>query len=73
MQIIYSPEVDVLVIKLKEGKLVDAEDISERIIVHYSVNKEPLEIEILDASKVVCLDDIDISWKEMLARNRVAA
>ena len=66
MQIKYSPDVDALLIKLKEGKPVDSEDISNCIIVHYSRNREPLEIEILDASKLVQLNDVDISWKELI-------
>ena len=66
MQIKYSP--DALVIKLKEGKPVDAIDISENIILHLARGKEPLEIEILDASKFVALDDIDVSWKGLLGK-----
>ena len=73
MQIKYSPDADGLVIRLKDGKLVDSEDISDRILLHYSDKHEPLEIEILDASKVVCLNDVDISWKEMLPDNRLVA
>lgn len=66
MQIKYSPDVDVLLIKLKEGRPTDSEDISDCIIVHYSRNREPLEIEILDASRLVQLNDVDISWKELI-------
>lgn len=66
LQIRYSPEVDALIIKLKEGRPVDSIDISENIILHFTKKKEPLEIEILDASKFVALDDIDVSWKELL-------
>ena len=66
MQIKYSPDADILLIKLKEGEISDSKDIAERIIVHYSLKNEPLEIEILDASKLVSLNDIDISWKELL-------
>lgn len=66
MQIRYSPEADALLIRLKEGKIVDSKDIAECIIVHYSAKKEPLEIEILDASKVAQLQDIDVSLKELL-------
>ena len=66
MKIKYSPDADALIIGLKNGKIVDSEDISECIIVHYSEQKEPLEIEILDASKLVNLDAVDVSWSEML-------
>ncbi|MBI4753547.1 DUF2283 domain-containing protein, partial [Candidatus Desantisbacteria bacterium] len=41
MQIKYSPDADVLVIRLKDGKLVDSEDISDRILLHYSDKHEP--------------------------------
>lgn len=57
---------DILLIKLKDGEISDSKDIAERIIVHYSLKNEPLEIEILDASKLVSLGDVDISWKELL-------
>ena len=67
MQIKYSPEADVLIIRLKPGKIVDSEDISECIIVHYNNKRAPVELEILDASKIAHLDDIDISWKELLS------
>ena len=68
MQIRYSPDSDILLIKLKDGQLSDSKDIAERIIVHYSSKNEPLEIEILDPSKLVTLSDVDISWKELLAQ-----
>jgi len=68
MQIRYSPDADVLLIKLKDGQVSDSKDIAEHIIVHYSSNNEPLEIEILDASKLVSLGDVDVSWKELLAQ-----
>lgn len=67
MPIRYSPGADILLIRLKEGELADSKDVAERIIVHYSRQREPLEIEILDASKLVSLDDVDVSWKELLA------
>jgi uncharacterized protein YuzE len=60
MRVKYSPEADVLLIELKEGKLADSQDIAEGIIVHYTEDKQPLEIEILDASKVVELSDISL-------------
>lgn len=66
MQIRYSPDADILLIKLKDGELSDSKDIAERIIVHYSLKNEPLEIEILDASKLVSLGDVDVSWRELL-------
>jgi len=53
MKISYSPDADVLMIRLREGKPSDSKDIAEGIIVHLSARGRPLEIEILDASKVV--------------------
>ncbi len=66
MQIRYSPSSDALIIKLRDGEIVDSQDLAECIIVHYSADKTPLEIEILDASKIAQLSDVDISLKEML-------
>jgi len=60
MKIKYSPDADVLLIELREGKPVDSRDAAEGIIVHYDEAGEPLEIEILDASKLVQLADISL-------------
>jgi len=49
MQIKYSPDADVLLMKLREGKLVDSVDIGEGLIAHYAEDGRVLEIEILDA------------------------
>ena len=61
MQIKYSPDADVLLVKLREGKLVDSIDIGEGLIAHYAEDGSVLEIEILDASKVVELKDFSFS------------
>ena len=61
MKIAYSPDADVLTIQLRAGKPVDSKDIAEGIIVHLSAKGQPLEIEILDASKVVQKKDVEIS------------
>ncbi len=63
MQIKYSPDADVLVIRLREGKPVDSIDVAEGIIAHYSKDKKILEIEILDASKVVQMSELNVSLK----------
>ena len=49
MQIKYSPDANVLLMKLREGKLVDSVDIGEGLIAHYAEDGRVLEIEILDA------------------------
>ena len=67
MQIKYSPDADVLLVKLRAGKLVDSVDIGEGLIAHFAEDGSVLEIEILDASKVVELKDLSFSFEEMLA------
>ena len=61
MKIIYSPDADVLTIQLRQGKPADSRDIAEGVIVHVSAKGQPLEIEILDASKVIQKKDIEVS------------
>lgn len=67
MRIKYSPDVDALIITFREGKPVDSRDIEEGIIAHYSEDKEVLEIEILDASKVIQLEELDLSIEGLKA------
>lgn len=67
MQIRYSPDADVLLLKLREGKPVDSVDVGEGLIAHYAEDGKVLEIEILDASKVVELKDLSFSLEGMLA------
>ncbi len=66
MQIEYSPDADVLVIKLREGKLVDSIDIAEGIIAHLDESGRVVEIEILDASKLVEFKDLKFSGLQMV-------
>lgn len=63
MQIKYSPDTDALIIRLREGKPVDSVDLAEGIIAHYSKDKKILEIEILDASTVVQMSELNVSLK----------
>jgi len=67
MQIRYSPDADVLLVKLREGKPIDSVDIAEGLIAHYAKDGSVLEIEILDASKVVEPKDLSFSLEGMLA------
>ncbi|MBL7118066.1 MAG: DUF2283 domain-containing protein [Candidatus Syntrophoarchaeum sp.] len=67
MQIKYSPDADVLMVQLREGKLVDSVDIVGGLIAHYAEDGSVLEIEILDASKVVERKDLSFSSEGMLA------
>jgi len=45
---------------LKEGILSDSIDLKEGIILHLNEKEEPLEIEILDASKVTSVEEISM-------------
>ena len=40
---------------------MDSRDIAEGVIVHLSRAGKPLEIEVLDASKVVQMNDVQVS------------
>ncbi len=42
---------------------MDSVDIAEGIIAHYSDDRKILEIEILDASKVVQMNELNVSLK----------
>jgi len=52
LKIRYSPDADVIVIELRDGRPADSVDLSEGVILHLDEDGFPLEIEILDASKV---------------------
>lgn len=60
MKIKYSNEVDILLIEFKEGTPVDSIDLKEGIILHLDSKGDPIEIEILDASKFVSMDEFNI-------------
>ena len=65
MQIKYSPDADVLMVNLSQGTPVDSIDVAEGLIAHYSQDKRLLELEILDASKIVQMKDLTLSGLEM--------
>jgi len=67
MKIRYSPDADVLTIELREGRPVDSRDLAEGVIVHLSAKGLPLEIEILDAKKVLQKKDLEVSVEGLLA------
>ena len=60
LKIKYSNEADILLIEFKEGTLVDSIDLKEGIILHLGSKGEPIEMEILDASKSVSMDEFNI-------------
>ena len=60
MKIRYSKEADILLIELRDGTPVDSIDLKEGVILHLDNQGLPLEIEILDASKIAMLDEISV-------------
>lgn len=60
MKIKYSNEVDILLIEFKDGIPVDSIDLKEGIILHLDSKGAPIEMEILDASKYVSMDEFNI-------------
>jgi len=68
MRIKYSKEADILLIELKDGTPVDSIDLKEGVILHLDKEGLPLEIEILDASKVAMLEEISVMTPMEAAR-----
>jgi uncharacterized protein YuzE len=60
LKIKYSDEADILLIEFKEGTPVDSIDLKEGIILHLDKKGAPIEIEILDASEVVSMQEFNI-------------
>jgi len=60
MRIRYSKDADILLIALRDGTPVDSIDVKEGVILHLDDKGQPLEIEILDASKVVMLKEVNV-------------
>jgi uncharacterized protein YuzE len=60
LKIKYSKKADILLIEIKEGVPVDSIDIKEGIILHLDNEGVPIEMEILDASTFVSLDEFSI-------------
>ena len=60
MKIKYSKEADILLIELRDGTPVDSIDLKEGVILHLDKEGLPLEIEILDASKIAALKEISV-------------
>ena len=47
----YSPEADVLVVVLRDGEPKYGGEIAPGVIVHYDVDGQPIEVEILDGGE----------------------
>ncbi|ACI20292.1 MULTISPECIES: DUF2283 domain-containing protein [Thermodesulfovibrio] len=60
MKIKYSSDADILLIELRDGKPIDSIDLKEGVILHLDDKGLPIEIEILDASKIVSLKEISV-------------
>jgi len=60
MKIKYSSEADILIIELRDGSPSDSVDLKEGVILHLDEKGLPLEIEILDASKITMLKEISV-------------
>ena len=60
MKIKYSKESDILLIELRDGTPVDSTDLKDGVILHLDKEGLPLEIEILDASKLAMLKEISV-------------
>jgi len=60
LKIKYSSEADILLIEFREGTPADSIDLKEGIILHLDTKGAPIEMEILDASKVVSMDEFNI-------------
>ncbi len=60
MKIKYSKEADVLLIELRDGTPVDSIDLKAGVILHLDSEGLPLEIELLDASKLAAMDKISV-------------
>jgi len=68
MKIASSSDVDISTIRLREGRPVDSRDPAEGVIVHLAAKGLPLEIEVLDASRVVQKKDVEVSMAASLPR-----
>ena len=60
MKIKYTQEADILVLEFKDGVPVDSIDLKEGIILHVDSEGAPVEMEVLDASKFVSMDEFNI-------------
>lgn len=66
MKIKYSPDADILTIEFRKGKPFDSRDLAEGIILHLSRSGVPLEVEVLDASRIIQSRDLEVSFEGFL-------
>jgi len=60
LKIRYSNDADILLIEFKEGTPVDSIDLKEGFILHLDGKGNVVEMEIMDASKTVSMDEFNI-------------
>lgn len=70
MQIKYSPDSDILLVKFREGVPIDSVDAAEGLIAHYGEDGKLLEVEVLDASKFVDINEFNFSFEDISALRR---
>jgi uncharacterized protein YuzE len=56
MQIQYDPNVDVLVIRLREGRVSESDEVVPGMILDFDAGGRPLSIEILNAERLLSPD-----------------
>ncbi|WP_022853474.1 DUF2283 domain-containing protein [Thermodesulfatator atlanticus] len=61
MKIQYFPEDDILYIDLAEKNSVESEEVASGIVVDFDENGFPVGIEISNASKIISLEQLEIS------------
>jgi uncharacterized protein YuzE len=66
----YSPDVDAVVITLSDQKPKYGEEVGENIIVHFSDDGRPVEIEMLNASELIIssMEAIAVKAREKAAQ-----
>ena len=73
LKIKYSNEADILLIEFKKGTPVDSIDLKEGIILHLDSKGAPIEMEILDASKFVSMDEFNILIPTIIKGKQITA
>ena len=53
MRMRYDPEVDILYIRLREGKIAESDEITPEIIADYAADGKLMGLEILEASEIL--------------------
>lgn len=61
MKIKYSGDADICIIELRPGIPKDSIDLKEGVVLHLDEHGNPIEIEIIDASKFISLDEVTFS------------